>query len=209
MLLVEKYRPKTLDEVVGQDKTVARLRSLFERGIGGRAFWLSGPTGSGKTTLARIIADQIASDWTTEELDSSGLTPAVVVDWERKISGRGLNGTGWALIVNEAHGLRKDTIRQFLVTLERLPSHSVAIFTTTSEGQKLLFDGQIDSRPLVSRCLSFELVADTLQVAGHVRKIALAENLTNQDIHAFVELVRRSKGSVRAALQAVDGGEML
>lgn len=210
MILTEKYRPHALDEVVGQEPVVNRLRALFQRGIGGRAFWISGLTGCGKTTLAHIIARQIASDWTTEELDSGGLTPAALADWERKVAGKGLGGHGWALIINEAHGLRKDTIRQLLVTLERLPAHVVVVFTTTEKGQKSLFDGQIDSRPLVGRCINLELskTVEALPAAIHVHRIATVEGLTSKGISEFIDLIRRCQGSLREAIQAVDGGEM-
>ena len=64
---------------------------------------------------------------------------------------------GRAFIVNEAHGLRKDTIRQLLVLLERLPNHVVMIFTTTNEGQESLFDDYSDANPLLSRCARLDL----------------------------------------------------
>ena len=59
--------------------------------------------------------------------------------------------------MNEAHGLRKDVIRQMLVTLERIPSHVVWIFTTTTEGQEGLFEDYDDAAPLLSRCLPLPL----------------------------------------------------
>lgn len=70
-MLFEKYRPRTFADVVGQDKAVATIRRTLERGgAGGRAFWISGPSGAGKTTLARIIAGTIADDWMIREYDS-------------------------------------------------------------------------------------------------------------------------------------------
>ena len=56
--LFEKYRPKTFDEVLGQDKAIHKIELLLARGWGGRAWWISGASGAGKTTLARIIAGQ-------------------------------------------------------------------------------------------------------------------------------------------------------
>ena len=52
MNLYEKYRPQTFEEVLGQDKAVAKIRRIIDRGWGGQAFWISGASGTGKTTLA-------------------------------------------------------------------------------------------------------------------------------------------------------------
>ena len=67
--------------------------------------------------------------------------------------GLAMGELGRAYIVNEAHGLRKDVIRQLLVVLERIPPHSLWIFTTTIEGQEAIFEDYDDASPLLSRCL--------------------------------------------------------
>jgi len=43
--LYEKYRPQSFEDVVGQDKAIARIRQIASRGVGGRAFWISGKSG--------------------------------------------------------------------------------------------------------------------------------------------------------------------
>ena len=70
-MLYEKYRPQTFEEVLGQDKAIRQIQLAGRTGFGGKAFWLSGPSGTGKTTLARIIARQIADDFCIEEYDSA------------------------------------------------------------------------------------------------------------------------------------------
>jgi len=67
MQLYEKYRPKKLGGVLGQSKAVKKIERLLERGWGGRAYWISGASGTGKTTLARIIAAHGADDWFIDE----------------------------------------------------------------------------------------------------------------------------------------------
>jgi DNA-binding NtrC family response regulator len=52
MQLTEKYRPATWSDVVGQDKIVGRIRQLAQRGLAGRAYWITGQSGTGKTTIA-------------------------------------------------------------------------------------------------------------------------------------------------------------
>ena len=58
--LYEKYRPKTFAEVLGQDKIVKRLNILAQTSLAGRAYWITGQSGTGKTTIAKIIAAQCA-----------------------------------------------------------------------------------------------------------------------------------------------------
>jgi replication-associated recombination protein RarA len=152
--LVERYRPATWAEVVGQERIVGRIRQLAQRdALAGRAYWLSGQSGTGKTTIARLLAAEVADDFSTQEVDASALTVAALRELEREsqVSGWGEKG-GRAYLVNEAHGLRKDVIRQFLVLLERIPSHVVWLFTTTTEGEQGLFEDYDDAGPLLSRC---------------------------------------------------------
>src|SRR5581483_9941544 len=61
MQLTEQYRPREWSDVVGQDKVIAKIRALAKRGLAGRAYWLSGQSGTGKTTIARLIAADVAS----------------------------------------------------------------------------------------------------------------------------------------------------
>jgi DNA polymerase III gamma/tau subunit len=56
MQLHEQYRPRDWSDVVGQDKAIAKIDALRNRGLAGRAFWISGSSGTGKTTVARLIA---------------------------------------------------------------------------------------------------------------------------------------------------------
>jgi DNA polymerase III gamma/tau subunit len=61
MQLTEVYRPQRWEDVVGQDKIVTRVRALAQRsGLAGRAFFLSGSSGTGKTSIARLIAAEVA-----------------------------------------------------------------------------------------------------------------------------------------------------
>src|ERR1700726_4871299 len=80
--LADKHRPTCLEELAGQDAAIAQVRAVLERGWGGRAWWITGPSGTGKTTLARIIAAMGADELGTEEIDAQTLTPARLRDIE-------------------------------------------------------------------------------------------------------------------------------
>lgn len=212
MNLAEQYRPATFAEVVGQDRAIAEIQAVLKRGWGSRAWWITGASGVGKSTLARIIAMEGADPFNVEEIDAGALTPAALHDLEESMRFRGFGAKpGKAFIVNEAHGLRKDTIRLLLVFLERLPAHCCFIFTTTKAGQESLFEDDVsgDASPLLSRCTEVTLDAgDSTQraFAARAREIAQREGIDGLPEIVYRNAVAKAKCNMRALLQRVESG---
>ena len=147
MQLHEKHRPTAWAEVIGQDKVLVKIDRLRKRGLAGRTYWLSGQSGTGKTTIARLIAAEVADDWVVDEIDGSKCTPSKVDEIEESLRCRPLGGKCWVWIINEAHLLTPRVIGRLLVTVENLPSYGVMILTTTCEAQEQLFDARLDGFP--------------------------------------------------------------
>jgi DNA polymerase III gamma/tau subunit len=211
-MLTEKYRPRSFSEVVAQDKAIARIRAVGKNGLGGRAFWITGSSGTGKTTIARLIAAEVADPFCTVEIDAGELNMPTLRDIERTQCLYGFGSKpGRAYIVNEAHGLKAPVIRALLVALEPIPAHVAWIFTTTSDGQEALFDDQMDAHPLLSRCTTLALSRQGLAqaFARHAQAIAVTEGLDGKPTAAYVRLVQDHHNNLRAAIQDIEAGLML
>lgn len=211
--LYEKHRPKTLNNVIGQGKAVKIIgRLVASGGAGGRCFWISGASGTGKTTLARIISNSIADDVYVQEYDSADQLSAAALDKiDADMYYRAFGKGGKAVIINEAHGLRKSAIRRLLGILERIPDYVVFVFTTTREGESDLFDDNIDASPLLSRCIKVELTNQGLSkvFAEHCRAIATAENLNGKPIESYIRLAAKSHNNCRQMFQEIEAGNLL
>lgn len=211
--LPEKHRPRVWSDVLGQDKAIIALLRLRDRGgFGGRAFWISAPSGTGKSTIAMLIASEIADPFYVTEIDATPLTVSQLeaLEDEMRYTAMGEKG-GRAYIVNESHGLKKPVIRQLLVMLERIPNHVCIIFTTTKAGQESLFEDYDDASPLLSRCFDVPMTSRGLAdvFAAKALEIARAEGMDGRPLHAYKRLMMDCRNNMRMALAKIEAGEML
>lgn len=204
--LAEKWRPHCWDDVVGQDKLKTQIASIRQSGgLLGQVFWLQGASGTGKTTVARILADEVQPYFDRNEIDAADLSLDQIREWEEMCRRPPVGCAGWAFIVNEAHNLRPASIERLLTTLEKpvVVKHSFWVFTTS---EKLLF-----GVPFGSRVDAFTMAQDeqvTLAFALRLRTIAQTENLDGRPIEEYVALVRRHHHNLRECLRVIGRGEM-
>jgi putative ATPase len=192
--LADKLRPQSLAEVVGQDHLLgpdgALSRMLATRTLGSLIFW--GPPGTGKTTVARLLADATALHFEQLSAVFSG-----VADLKKAFDGaraRRETGLGTLLFVDEVHRFNRAQQDSFLPVME---DGTVVLVGATTENPSFELNAALLSR---ARVLAFH----PLDAAAIEKLLARAETIEARalplDDEARASLVRMSDGDGRAAL---------
>lgn len=193
------YRPSTLDEVVGNDSIKTSLKSLFAREDHPHTFLFVGPSGTGKTTFGRIIANTVKCE--PEDLREYNAANTRGIDTIRDIASSvhyaALAGSVKVYILDETHSLTKDAQNGILKVLEECPKHVYFILCTT-EPEKLL-------TTVKNRCTTYQ----TMLLTDLQQKKLLTTVLTHEKIKKFPdsvikEIIRTSEGCPRQALVILD-----
>jgi len=191
-----KYRPSTLDDVVGNEDVVEMLKNqLKEEKTISRSILLHGPTGCGKTTLGRIIARELgARGGDLREIDSADFRGIDTIRDIRKQSVyRPLESPVRVWILDEVHRLTGDAQSALLKALEDTPKHIYYILCTT-DPQKLL--------PTIrGRCASYQATPlSDREMKILLRKVVKAEDESISK-EVYEQITQDSLGHPRNALQ--------
>ena len=217
--LYRKYRPQGFDDVVGQEPVVRTLRNAVSSGNVRQAYLFAGPRGTGKTSLARILAKALnCAHGPTPDPDgtchacvaiAAGTSLDVVemdaasqrgIDDIREIRERvvlqPVEGRYKVYILDEAHQLTDAAFNALLKLIEEPPPHLVFVFCTT-ELQKML--GTVRSR-----CQTFVLSRPRLpEIVRYLKTVAEGEGIEAPEA-ALALIARSARGSFRDAVSTLD-----
>ena len=226
--LYRRHRPGSFDEVVGQTHVVRTLRNAVEQGKVHHAYLFVGSRGTGKTSMAKILARSlncerggptvtpcgecescltIAAGTSVDviEMDAaSNRSVDDVRDLRERVAYAPTGGRWKVYILDEAHMLTKEAWNAFLKTLEEPPPNTVFVLATT-ESHKVM-------ATIADRCQRFDFQRPSLeQISEVLTRVAAAESIQVEE-GAVAMIARSASGSFRDALGTLDqlvafGGE--
>jgi DNA polymerase III subunit gamma/tau len=218
--LYRRHRPGSFDEVVGQTHVVRTLRNAVEQGKVHHAYLFVGSRGTGKTSMAKILARSLncerggptvtpcgecescvtiaaGTSMDVIEMDAaSNRSVDDVRDLRERVAYAPSGGHWKVYILDEAHMLTKEAWNAFLKTLEEPPPNTVFVLATT-ESHKVM-------ATIADRCQRFDFQRPSLeQISEVLNRVAAAESI-EVDEGAVSMIARSAQGSFRDALGTLD-----
>lgn len=221
--LYRKYRPKNLSEVVGQEHIKKALTNAISLNKISHAYLFTGPRGTGKTSIARILAKSLncqngkdggptvtPCETCPSCVDIKNSTPMDVIEIDaasnrkvedaqnilEKIQYVPVNGKYKIYIIDEVHMLTNHAFNALLKTLEEPPENVIFILATT-EPQKVL-------ETITSRCQRFDFRRITTDdIVAHLKHIAKQEKIKIDD-DALFTIAKNAAGGMRDSLALLD-----
>jgi DNA polymerase-3 subunit gamma/tau len=218
--LYRRHRPGSFDEVVGQQHVVRTLRNAVEQGKVHHAYLFVGSRGTGKTSMAKILARSLncerggptvnpcgecescvtiaaGSSIDVIEMDAaSNRSVDDVRDLRERVAYAPTGGRWKVYILDEAHMLTKEAWNAFLKTLEEPPPNTVFVLATT-ESHKVM-------ATIADRCQRFDFQRPSLeQISEVLTRVSAAEGIEAEDA-AVAMIARSASGSFRDALGTLD-----
>ena len=214
--LYRKYRPKTLDDVYGQDVIVKIIKNSILNNQISHAYLFAGPRGTGKTSIAKIFAKIINCENPIDckpcgecvscnqknnsdiiEIDAASNNGVDEIrELRNKVNLLPAYGKYKVYIIDEVHMLTQGAFNALLKTLEEPPAHVIFILATTDPHKVI--------ETILSRCqrldfkkISTEAIVENLSVIAEKEKI-------NVDKEALIEIAKLADGGMRDSVGMLD-----